>query len=294
MTEREPPLISIVTPSFNQGDFVAATVRSVFEQGYRNLEYLFLDGGSSDRTLDQIAEFKQRFSYFRSSPDAGQAAAVAEGLSRSHGEILAWLNSDDCLLPGTLNFVADYFTRNPKIDLIYGHRCIIDAAGQVTGHWILPRHSHFLMRRWDLIPQESCFWRRSLFEAHGNVDPSFRFAMDYDLLVRYMTTGRFRRVNRFLAAFRVHDKAKTSTQMNTTGAREIARVQSQYGISLLPAIGGWFSFWVQLRSARFAKRLESFPGLPPGIGYPIDEVWGKADCGDAHASHSVFKDSERE
>ncbi|MGH8552797.1 MAG: glycosyltransferase family 2 protein, partial [Methylococcales bacterium] len=205
MTRRELPCISIVTPSFNQGKFVEATVRSVLDQRYPKLEYLFLDGGSTDATLDRIAPYRARFAHFESVPDGGQSAAIARGFSLCGGEIMAYLNSDDQLLPGTLNFVADFFERHPHLDAIYGHRCIIDANNRVIGHWILPPHSNFMMRRWDLIPQESCFWRRRLFETGGNIDPTFRFAMDYDLFVRYMKTGRFKRVNRFLAAFRVHE-----------------------------------------------------------------------------------------
>ncbi|MGR9108341.1 MAG: glycosyltransferase family 2 protein [Gammaproteobacteria bacterium] len=274
MTKPNLPTISIVTPSFNQGRFVEATVRSVFEQRYPRLEYLFLDGGSSDDTLDRIGAYRSRFAYFRSAPDGGQSAAIAEGFSRAGGEILAYLNSDDLLLPGTLNFVADYFKRHPEVDLIYSHRCFIDADNRVTGHWILPPHSNYLMRRWDLIPQETCFWRRRLFENHGNIDPSFWFAMDYELFVRYMRTAKFKRVNRFLAAFRVHDQAKTSTHLSSTGAQEVSRVQKQYDIRLIPLIGKLFFLSVQLRAALFARRHESFPGLPPGIDYRLDDLWG--------------------
>ncbi len=268
------PVISIVTPSFNQGSFVQRTVKSVFDQRYPRLEYIFMDGGSSDETLEQVSMWRDRFAHFSSGPDGGQSSAIADGFELATGEIMAYLNSDDVLLPGTLNFVADYFGRHPEVDFIYGHRCIIDENHQVTGHWILPDHSDFLMRRWDLIPQESCFWRRSLFERHGNIDRSFDFAMDYDLFARYMETGRFERVNRFLAAFRVHRNAKTSTQMQTTGTREIARVQGHQGIKLIPLLGELFSLSVQLRSAHWAKSGMSYPGLPPGVGYTLDEVWG--------------------
>ncbi len=277
MTKLELPVISLVTPSFNQGKFVEATVRSVLEQRYPKLEYLFMDGGSTDATLNRIAPYQARFACFKSAADQGQSAAIAEGFSLATGEILAYLNSDDLLLPGTLNFVADFFERHPRVDLIYGHRCVIDAENRVIGHWILPPHCNFMMRRWDLIPQETCFWRRRLFEAHGNIDKSFRFAMDYDLLVRYMKTGRFKRVNRFLAAFRVHEHAKSSTQLATTGEQEIARIQSKYRIRDFPFAGKLFSLAVQLRAALFARWNECLPGLPPGIHYPIDEIWGKPD-----------------
>lgn len=275
MIERTPR-ISIVTPSYNQGEFVAWTLRSVFEQRYPNLEYIFMDGGSTDDTLERIAPWRARFTHFESGPDGGQSAALAKGFAQASGDILAYLNSDDVLLPGALNYVADYFARHPEVDFIYGHRCIVNEKNQVTGHWILPPHCSYLMRRWDLIPQESCFWRRSLFEREGSIDPSFQFAMDYDLFVRYMRSGRVRRINRFLAAFRVHQAAKTSTQMETVGKREILRVQEHYGLRLPPLLGDLFSLYVQFSSARWAARGAAYPGLPPGIDYNLDQVWGHA------------------
>lgn len=268
------PKISIVTPSFNQADFVVWTVRSVLEQRYPNLEYIFMDGGSTDNTLENIACYRRDFAHFESAPDGGQSAAIAKGFEISTGEIMGYLNSDDVLLPGTLNFVAEYFESNPKVDFIYGHRCIVNEFNDVIGHWILPRHSSFLMKRWDLIPQESCFWRRSLFIKQGNVDPTFRFAMDYDLFVRFMKTGKFRRVNRFLAAFRIHQNAKTSTQMATIGMSEVSRVYLKYKISVVPILGRVFSVSVRLRSAFFIRMNQTFSGLPSGIGYNLSEIWG--------------------
>lgn len=275
MTKSKLPTISIVTPSYNQGKYVAATVRSVLDQRYSKLEYLFMDGGSTDETLDRIAPYRARFAHFKSAPDEGQSATLAEGFSRCGGEILAYLNSDDLLLPGTLNFVADFFEHHPDVDLIYSHRCFIDAENRVTGHWILPPHSNFMMRRWDLIPQETCFWRRRLYESGGNIDKNYWFAMDYELFVRYMQIGKFKRVNRFLAAFRVHDQAKTSTHLDSTGTQEVAEIRARYNIRMAPRrLGELFFLSVQLRAALFARRHECFPGLPPGIDYAIEDVWG--------------------
>ena len=274
MNNRSCPKISIVTPSYNQGCFVEWTVRSVFEQRYPNLEYIFMDGGSTDETLAKVDHYKDRFSHFESGPDGGQSAAIAKGFEYSSGEIMAYLNSDDVLLPGTFNFVADFFSRNPDVDFIYGHRCIVNERNQVIGHWILPAHNNFLMQRWDLIPQESCFWRRRLFERAGNVDPNFHFAMDYDLFVRYMKVGRLVRVNRFLAAFRVHQEAKTSSQMQTRGLPEIKAIQRKYEIKVPPILGHLFSLFVQLRSAHWVVNAKTYPGLPPGTGFDLSETWG--------------------
>jgi glycosyltransferase involved in cell wall biosynthesis len=277
MAERLPR-ISIVTPSYNQGDFVEATVRSVFEQRYPDLEYIMMDGGSTDDTLARLEKYRPRFAHFQSAPDGGQSAAIADGFTRSTGEIMAYLNSDDVLLPGSLAFIAEYFRAHPHVDAIYGHRAIINEGNKVIGHWILPPHSSVLMRRWDLIPQESCFWRRSLWERAGNVDPTFRFAMDYDLFVRFMYHGRFRRVNRFLGAYRIHHQAKTHQMLHTVGQEEIARVYRKYRIRIVPgvshAMGMAFPLWVRLRSAYFIRAKQSYPGLAPGWGYDLNDFWG--------------------
>jgi glycosyltransferase involved in cell wall biosynthesis len=268
------PTISIVTPSFNQGPFVEATVRSVLLQRYPKLQYIFMDGGSTDETLQRVQPYRDRFAHFESGPDGGQSAAIAKGFTHATGEIMAYLNSDDVLLPGTLHFVADYFARHPEVDFIYSHRCVVTEDDRVVGHWILPRHSSHLMRRWDLIPQETAFWRRRVFERAGNVDPSFRFAMDYDLFVRFMAHGRCARVDRFLAAFRVHTLSKTSTQLATIGQEEMRRVRTKYALFSPEPIGHLFSLYVQFCSALWLRRRRAIPGLPPGAGYSLREVWG--------------------
>ncbi len=271
------PRISIVTPSYNQGQYIERTVRSVLLQRYPNLDYILMDGGSTDDTLDRIAPYMEQFSYFVSQPDGGQADAIANGFARSSGEIMAYLNSDDLLAPDALHFVANFFRDNPNIDWIYSHRCTIDDEDQVTRYWILPQHNNFLMRRWDYIPQETCFWRRSLFEKTGNIDRSYRFAMDYDLFVRFMNKGHGRRLNRFLGAFRDHSASKTKQLLETVGAQEMLRVRRKY---MIPAAitDGFFGLllgnWVQYAGRYFAAAAHSLPGGLPGVGYDYNEVWG--------------------
>jgi glycosyltransferase involved in cell wall biosynthesis len=272
-SERDLPTITIVTPSLNQGRFVEATVRSVLLQRYPRLEYIFMDGGSTDDTLQRVEPYREWFAHFESGPDGGQSMAIAKGFSLSSGAIMAYLNSDDVLLPGTLNFVAGYFGRHPDVDFIYGHRCIIDENGRVVGHWILPSHSSFLMSRWDLIPQETCFWRRQVFERAGNVDSGLRFAMDYDLFVRFMERGKGVRVNRFMASFRMHPASKTSTQLSTLGQEEILAVRARYGLGCPPLLGSAYAAYVRFSSARWLRRKGTVAGLPAGVGYSLADVW---------------------
>ncbi len=223
------PRISIVTPSYNQARFVGWTARSVFLQRYPNLEYIMMDGGSKDDTVEVLRPYADRFAYFVSERDKGQSDAIHRGFQRATGEIMAYLNSDDMLAPGALHFVARFFADHPDVDAVYSHRVTVDGRNRVKWYWVLPEHSDWYMVRWDLIPQETCFWRRRIFDRCGNVDPTFRFAMDYDLFVRFMRAapGRMRRLDRFLGVFRQHDEAKTTRLMETIGAEEIRRVWKQ-------------------------------------------------------------------
>jgi glycosyltransferase involved in cell wall biosynthesis len=271
------PRISIVTPSFNQGHFIRWCVRSVLLQEYPNLEYLVLDGGSTDGTQEVVAPYRNRLAYWCSAPDAGQADAVAQGFERSSGEVMAYLNSDDMLAPGALQFVGRYFAEHPQVDAIYSHRCIVDENNRVRSYWVLPEHRNYLMRRWDMIPQETCFWRRRLFEQCGNVNRSLQFALDYDLFLRFMSTGTFVRVDRFLAAFRKHQQAKTLRLLSTSGREEIRRVRAARGVRISAAekaVGALFFRWVVARGWWHATTHRSRPGALPGVGYDYDGVWG--------------------
>ena len=222
------PSIALVTPSYNQAHFLEATLRSVLDQGYPDLRYAVMDGGSKDGSAELIERYRPRLVHAQSARDKGQADAIARGFEHVSGEIMGWLNSDDILLPGSLAAVGRYFARHPEIDVIYSHRLIIDAAGEEIGRWILPPHDAETLRLVDLIPQETCFWRRRVWERAGGIDPSFQFAMDWDLFLRFQGAGaRFHRLHGFLGCFRVHEEQKTSSVYETVGAREVARLQER-------------------------------------------------------------------
>jgi glycosyltransferase involved in cell wall biosynthesis len=273
------PRISVVTPSFNQGQFVARTVRSVLLQDYPNLEYIFMDGGSTDGTMTAVAPYLHRFAYWRSEPDAGQAAAVCEGLRRATGDIMGYLNSDDLLAPGALSEVSRYFQRHPTVDAVYSHRVYIDENDIVTGTWLLPPHSNYLVSRWDVLPQETCFWRRGLFERAGNVDPGWAFALDYDLFIRFMNAGKFARINGFLGAFRRHENSKTeSPRYRTISRNEVKVVRKRHDIRIRLhdyPIGKLLVFLVHRLGALYV-RLPGWPIFPflGARGMDYDVVWG--------------------
>ncbi len=223
------PRISLVTPSFQQGHFIEATLRSVLDQGYPALSYFVQDGGSKDDTLDILRAYEKRLAGWMSSPDRGQAHAINLGFKRADGEIMGWLNSDDLLLSGSLAFVGDYFTRHPDVDVVYGNRLLIDENGQEIGRWILPGHDGRALCWADYIPQETLFWRRELWnKVGGQVDESFQFAMDWDLLVRFQEAGaKFAHLPRFLGAFRVHAEQKTSGSIDVIGFKEMTQIRKR-------------------------------------------------------------------
>lgn len=229
VTMSSPPKVSIVTPSFRQSAFIERTVKSVIGQQYPNLEYIVQDGGSEDGTREILERYAERLTAWESTPDSGQAQAINRGFARATGEIMAWLNSDDILLPGALAHVADFFHRHPDVDVVYGHRVLIDESDQEIGRWVLPAHDDGVLSWADFVPQETLFWRRRIWEkAGGKVDESFQFALDWDLLVRFREAGaRFARIPRFLGGFRIHVQQKTSASISDVGFGEMNRIRER-------------------------------------------------------------------
>lgn len=224
------PTISIVTPSLNQAAFLESTLQSVLNQAYPNLEYIVQDGNSTDDTHLILEQYHSQLTHAESRRDNGQAHAINLGFARSTGQLMAWLNSDDLLLPGTLNYVANFFAQHPHVDVAYGHRVIIDENGQEIGRWVLPPHNEQILLWADYVPQETLFWRRRIWEkVGGNVDESYQFALDWELLLRFQTArAKVARLPRFLGAFRIHAAQKTSRQIDHLGADEMTRLREQY------------------------------------------------------------------
>jgi len=221
--------ISVVTPSFNHDKYIIKTVNSVLNQQYEDLEFYIQDGASNDKTVEKLKLVKSTNFKFASAPDHGQADAINKAFAKTSGDIMAWINSDDILLPGALNFIAHQFAKHPEIDVIYGNRILIDEHDKEIGYWILPKHNDEVLSWVDYIPQETLFWRRSIWEKTGaSLDDTFQFAMDWDLLVRFRATGaKFKHVDRFLGCFRVHTEQKTSKDIEITGNNEMNRIRKR-------------------------------------------------------------------
>ncbi len=222
----EAPVIAIVTPSFNQGRFIDKTIESVLGQEYPRLRYRVQDGGSTDGTHAILAGFGSSLDW-TSEPDAGQADAINRGFACIEGDVMAWINSDDLLLPGALAAVAQAFARHPEIDLVYGHRIFIDPEGQETGRMVLPPHDPAVLAWQDYVPQESLFWRSRVWRTIGPLDTSFQFALDWDFLLRADSAGFvMRRIPRFLGCFRQQWQQKSSA-IGFVGEREIELLRTR-------------------------------------------------------------------
>lgn len=225
------PRIALVTPSFNQAKFVGKTINSVREQHYQNLHYVIQDACSKDGTAEVLKLFQDAGFDIRIEPDQGQADALNKGFARTSADIMGYLNSDDLLLPGTLHFVAQYFHDNPSVDVIYGNRLIIDELGREVGRWILPGHDPQVLRFVDYVPQESMFWRRRIWEFTGSkFDASLQFAMDWDLILRFLDSRAvFHHVPELFGVFRVHGEQKSQANFVTCGAKEMAALRFRHG-----------------------------------------------------------------
>jgi glycosyltransferase involved in cell wall biosynthesis len=205
------PRISIVTPSYNQGQFLGETIQSVLDQNYPNLDYLIIDGGSSDGSVDIIRRFESSLSFWVSEMDQGQAHAINKGFDKCSGEIISWLNSDDILLPGSLHRVAEYFKKEPGLPWLVGYPMVVDDHSNVIDrriHYVSPSFNILLFTFYTLN-QESVFLRKeALGEKRLRTDLYYCF--DYELWL-YMAKkfGRPKVHPGFLAAYRYHSAQKT-------------------------------------------------------------------------------------
>ena len=201
--QRQLPRIAVITPSFNTARYIGAAIRSVLEQSYQNFDYLVMDGGSSDGTLDLLRGFGDRVRWV-SEKDQGQADAIRRGFERTRGEILAWLNSDDLLNPEAFQTVAEYFAGHPEVDVVYGDASYVDAAGNAIARCahIEPFNHRRLACYSDFIVQPAAFFRRSAYDAVGGINPRWHWSMDYDLWLRLAQKHRFAYVSVELARYR--------------------------------------------------------------------------------------------
>ena len=204
------PLVSIVTPSFNQARYLEATIQSVLSQNFPRLEYIIVDGGSNDGSVDIIKRYQSKLAWWVSEKDQGQTDAINKGLAHAKGDVLAWLNSDDTYNPNAISSAVDFLQVHPEVGLVYGDANYINENGRVIGRFPAAQTDlHRLRRGYVHIPQQAAFFRADLWRMVGPLDPSFYFAMDYDLWVRLARRSQVKYIAQTWANFRLHTSGKT-------------------------------------------------------------------------------------
>jgi glycosyltransferase involved in cell wall biosynthesis len=249
----ELPLVSILTPSYNQGHFLEETIQSVLSQDYPNLEYLIVDGASRDGSVDIIQKHANRLAWWVSEPDHGQTDAINKGFNHARGEILAWINSDDTYLPGVVSKAVRCLADHPEAAMVYADANLIDETGQIIGQ--------FPSRQTDLkhllhgsvhIPQQTTFFRAAAWNQVAPLDPSFQFAMDYDLWVRLAKLAPLLYTPGLWANFRLHGQGKSVTMDDRCYPEMIRVYERERGTSISILSIRWlvrriFFAWLPLR-----------------------------------------------
>jgi glycosyltransferase involved in cell wall biosynthesis len=250
------PLVSIITPSYNQAPFLEETIQSVLNQDYPHLEYIIIDGGSTDGSLEIIQRYASRLADWVSEPDQGQTDAINKGFGRAQGQILAWLNSDDTYQPKAIAEAAAYLHAHPEAGMVYGDANLIDQQGAVIGRFPARQTDYQRLRKGYVhIPQQASFFRADLWRQVGPLDPSFYFAMDYDLWVRLARLAPLHYHPSIWANFRLHASGKSVISDDRCWP-EMLRVHFREGGSWLsplvfkakirPLIYGWLPLRMRL------------------------------------------------
>jgi glycosyltransferase involved in cell wall biosynthesis len=229
MTPPQPPKITVVTPSYNQGQFLEETIASVLAQNYPNLEYMILDGGSADNSVEIIRKYEKYLAYWVSEPDGGQSAAINRGFKAATGDILAWLNSDDMYLPGALQYVAtNCVSSEPKV--VFGNCMHFDneRPEEARGSHVRRAHQQRDIMLADYIVQPSSFFTRAAWLEVGPLNPSLAFGFDWEWYIRAKQRGvYFQPVDKYLACYRIHASHKSAAG----GSRrldELAEIYKSY------------------------------------------------------------------
>jgi glycosyltransferase involved in cell wall biosynthesis len=207
------PLVSIVTPSFNQAIFLERTILSVLKQDYPHIEYLIMDGGSTDGSVDIIQKYEDSLSYWQSEKDLGQTDAINKGFSKANGQIFAWLNSDDTYEPNAISQAVEYLLEHPDVGMVYGDCNFIDAEDRNIGKFNAKKTDYEKLKTGYVhIPQQASFWRAELWHQVAPLDPSIYFAMDYDLWLRLAKISKIVYTPKLWANFRLHGEAKSISE----------------------------------------------------------------------------------
>jgi glycosyltransferase involved in cell wall biosynthesis len=209
------PKISVITPSYNQVQFLERTILSVLEQGYPNLEYIVIDGGSTDGSVDIIRKYSDRLTYWVSEPDRGQSHAINKGLKLATGKWVCWQNSDDTFYPGAFESLAKEASRTPSADLIIGNMNLVDKDDAVLRDikYVRPTYSS-LLAEGMVLTNQAAFWKRKVHEELGYLDESLDCGFDYEWFLRLLMKHSASHVNATWGALRLHEDTKTSNRQS--------------------------------------------------------------------------------
>lgn len=222
------PLVSIITPSYNQGRFIKQTIDSVLSQDYPAIEYIVVDGGSNDETLDILKSYGRDLKWI-SEKDSGQSDAIGKGFEMSNGDILAWLNSDDTYLDGAVSKSVEYLVRHPEIGLLYGKSYYVDEQGVKIGEYPTGDFDMDRLAYFNFISQPSVFFRKEVYIKAGKIDKELSYSMDYDLWVRMAKRCAIKYLPDYLSCYRLHGESKTiSLKHSAENSREALKVPLEH------------------------------------------------------------------
>jgi glycosyltransferase involved in cell wall biosynthesis len=250
----ELPLVSIVTPSYNQARFLEATLCSVLEQDYPRIEYLVVDGASTDGSVEILRRYTDRLTWWISEKDSGQSEAINKGFRRAHGEFVGWLNSDDIYLPGAVSSAIQFFQAHPQAGIVYGDAKAIDADGKPFNLMRARQYSLADLMAFNIVCQPAAFMRRSVLEEAGYLNPAYQLLMDNLLWMSMARRAPIVYTPQTWAAARYHDQAKNRTRGAAYGEearRLIADLRSRPEFSEL----------IQADEKRILAGVERFDGF---------------------------------
>lgn len=235
------PLVTIVTPSYNQGEFIKATIESVLSQDYPNIEYIVMDGGSTDNTVEILKSYGEKIQWV-SEKDAGQADAVNKGIRRAKGQIIGWLNSDDTYLEGAVSKMVKYFVEHPETDMVYGEGYYTDKNGNITERYLTEKYNYERLAEMCIVCQPTAFFTKEIVERVGMLDVEHQLSMDYELWLRMAKNGKIAYVPDYIATSRMYEENKTLSRRREVFEETCNAVKKHYNYVPISWIDGYADY----------------------------------------------------
>ncbi|MFN3323459.1 MAG: glycosyltransferase family 2 protein [Bryobacteraceae bacterium] len=267
------PLVSVVTASYNMGEFLRETIDSVLSQDYPHIEYIVMDGGSTDGTLEVLEGYRGRI-IFHSAPDGGAADAINRGMELARGSIIAYLHADDTYLPGAVSEVVRQFVEHPTTDIVYGEGYWVDVKGAILRRYPTRPFDRAVLARECFICQPASFMRRSTFEIAGGLDASLQYTFDFDFWIRASPWAEFRHIDAYLATSRMHPRNKTVGQRREVLRETLRLLKMRYGYVPFSWIHAYCCYRIdgrdQFYQALRPSLLKYLVSLPVGLHHNTD------------------------